>query len=116
MNIWLRVCIALTLTIASVAIEPRSDERAMYGFDGPLEQNWKPRELGGWPAPFVADDPATSVPHKLGIEDEFRPGAFVATLSFWLTAISIAEGAVCRSMEVRRRRKRRRSVGAQASS
>jgi hypothetical protein len=76
--------LALTLTIASAFVPLRTDERAMYGHEGPLEQNWLPRELGGWPAPYLADSPNTSVPHKLGPEDDFRPGSFVATFSFWL--------------------------------
>jgi hypothetical protein len=74
---------ALLLTCASALIHPASDERAMYGFEGPLEQNWLPRELAGWPAPFLADSTATSVPHQIGPEDVFRPGPFAADLGFW---------------------------------
>lgn len=74
---------ALFLTCASALIHPASDERAMYGFEGPLEQNWLPRMVGGWPAPFLADSPDTSVPHQIGPEDHFRPGPFVADLAFW---------------------------------
>jgi hypothetical protein len=75
--------LALTLTIASAFVAVSTDERAMYGHEGPLGQNCLPRELGGWPAPYLADNPNTSVPHKLGPEDNFRPGPFVATFSFW---------------------------------
>lgn len=76
--------IALLLTIASAWVPIRTDERAMYGFEGPLEQNWLPRELAGWPAPYLADNPNTSVPHNVGPEDNFRPGPFLGTLSFWM--------------------------------
>lgn len=76
--------LALTLTIASAFVPQSTDEHAMYGYEGPLEQNWLPRELAGWPAPYLADDPSTSVPHKVGPEDNFRAGSFIATLSFWL--------------------------------
>lgn len=76
--------LALTLTIASAFVPLSTDERAMYGYEGSLEQNWLPRQLGGWPAPYLADNPNTSVPHKLGPEDHFRPGPFIATYSFWL--------------------------------
>lgn len=78
---------ALLLTCASVFIQPASDERAMYGFEGPLEQNWLPRELAGWPAPFLADSGETSVPHQIGPEDHFRPGPFVADLAFWAMVV-----------------------------
>ena len=88
--------LALTLTIASAFIPLRTDERAMYGHEGPLEQNWLTRELGGWPAPYLADNPNTSVPHKLGPEDDFRPGPFVATLSFWLL-VSLALSSLLRA-------------------
>ena len=74
---------AALLTCASAMIHPTSDERAMYGFEGPLEQNWLPRVVAGWPAPFLADSPDTSVPHQIGPEDHFRPGPFLADLGFW---------------------------------
>lgn len=77
---------AMMLTACSIIVQSATDERAMYGFEGPLEQNWLPRKLAGWPAPFVADSPHTSVIHKIGPEDDFRPGPFVATLSFWYVA------------------------------
>jgi hypothetical protein len=86
--------LALALTIASAFVSLRTDERAMYGYEGPLEQNWLPRELGGWPAPYLADNPNTSVPHKLGPEDDFRPGPFIATYSFWLL-VSFAMSIAC---------------------
>jgi hypothetical protein len=55
----------------------------MYGHEGPFEQNWRPRKLAGWPAPYLADSPNKSVPHQLGPEDDFRPGPFLGMLSFW---------------------------------
>jgi hypothetical protein len=78
------ICGGFVLTCASVLIQPASDERTMYGFEGNLEQNWRVREVAGWPAPYLADSPDTSVPHKIGIEDTFRPGPFVADLGFWI--------------------------------
>lgn len=84
---------AFALTVASSWVTPATDERAMYGYEGPLEQNWLPREVAGWPAPFLADDPGTSVIHKVSfVEDDFRPGSFIATFSFWfLAAAAIAQ-------------------------
>lgn len=79
--------IAFMLTVGSAWVQPRTDERAMYGFEGPLEQNWLPRKVAGWPAPYLADSPDTSVQHKVGLEDDFRPGPFIATLSFWLLIV-----------------------------
>lgn len=89
---------ALMITLATAWINPQSDERAMYGFEGPLEQNWLPRKLTGWPAPYLADNPDTSVPHQIGPEDKFRAGAFVADLAFWLVVCS----AIVRLRSLRR--------------
>jgi hypothetical protein len=84
MTVFLRhLMTACILTLMSAMIHSSTDEYAMYGNLGPPDQNWQPRELAGWPAAFLADSPDTSVIHKIGIEDDFRPGAFVATLSFW---------------------------------
>ena len=67
----------------------------MYGHEGPLEQNWLPRELAGWPAPYIADSPNTSVIQQIGPEDDFRPGPFVASFSFWLL-LTLGLGRVAR--------------------
>lgn len=67
----------------------------MYGSEGQLDQIWLPREVAGWPAPFLADKPGISVPHKLGVEDAFRLGPFVGTLSFWFL-VTLAVGAIIR--------------------
>jgi hypothetical protein len=66
----------------------------MYGYEGPVEQNLLPRELAGWPAAYIADSPNTSVIHQIGPEDNFRPGAFVATLSFWFLTVSCAASLI----------------------
>ncbi len=60
-----------------------------------MEENLLPREVAGWPAPYLADDPSTSVIHRVGIEDNFRVGPFVATLSFWLL-VSLAVARLSR--------------------
>jgi hypothetical protein len=81
---------AFILTIATAWINPATDERAMYGMEGRPEENWKPRAVAGWPAPYLADSPSTSVLHQVGPEDVFRPGPFIATLSFWyLVALTV---------------------------
>ena len=79
---------ALGIAGATTAVTTVSSEHAMYGWEGPVEQNWRPRELGGWPAPFLADSPDTSVPHQLGLEDDFRFWGFVATWSFWYVVVA----------------------------
>lgn len=78
---------ALAISIATAWFNPRTDERALYGSEGPIERNWLPRPVAGWPAPFLADDPGTSVMHEVGIEDTFRAGPFTATLSFWAVVV-----------------------------
>lgn len=88
LRVLLSLIFALAITIGTIWINPTTDERTMYGHEGPVEQNWLPREVAGWPAPFLADNPNTSVIHNVGPEDNFRPGPFVATLSFWFLAVS----------------------------
>ena len=90
--------LALAITIATAWISTTTDERTLYGHEGRMEQNWLPREVAGWPAPFLADDPGTSVIQKVGVEDVFRPGPFIATLSFWFLAVS-ATGWLWRCMK-----------------
>ena len=86
---------ALILTIGSAWITRPGDERAMYGHEGSMEENLQLREVAGWPAPYLADSPNTSVIHQVGIEDDFRAGPFVGTLSFWLL-ISLAVARLIR--------------------
>jgi hypothetical protein len=74
---------AFLLTLSTAWIDPSTDERALYGMEGRTEENFKPREVAGWPAPYLADSTHTSVIHQIGIEDVFRAGPFVASLSFW---------------------------------
>jgi hypothetical protein len=57
----LSLLLALAITIGTAWINPATDERTMYGHEGPAEQNWLPREVAGWPAPYLADNPNTSV-------------------------------------------------------
>jgi hypothetical protein len=96
--------LALAASLATAWSNPSTDEKAMYGHEGPLEQNWLPREVAGWPAPFLADDPSTSVTHRVGLEDTFRLGPFVGTLSFWFFFMS-ATRALIRWVLYARRRK-----------
>lgn len=80
---FIRTIVALALTFASAAVIPVTNEYAVYGNTGLPQQNWQSREVAGWPAPYLADDPGTSVIHQIGLEDELRYGPFIATLSFW---------------------------------
>lgn len=82
--------VALLLTGASAWVPLQSDERAKYGAEGAEDENWLTRELAGWPAPYLADNPNTSVIHNVGLEDDFRFGPFIATLSFWLLVSLVA--------------------------
>lgn len=93
----LLIIASLAISIATAWINPMTDERAMYGYEGPLEQNWLPREVAGWPAPYLADSPNTSVIHNVGLEDDFRPGPFVATWSFWFLVVLTATRLVRRA-------------------
>lgn len=85
---WLAMAaIALALTLGSLVVRPATDEYAEYGNVGPAHENWRPRVVAGWPAPFVADRPGISVPRTPGPEDTFRAGSFVGSFSFWLLAV-----------------------------
>lgn len=96
-----RFLAALLLTAATAMMPYVTDERAMYGAEGPPDRNWQPRELAGWPAAFLADDPNTSVIHRIGPEDMFRPGPFVATLAFWTVVSGFAIKLVRRTRRSR---------------
>ncbi len=78
---------ALLLTIASAKIQRSDQEVAVYGNMGTLNDMVKPRLTGGWPAPWIADSTATSVPHQIGIEDDIRIEAFIANLAFWYVVL-----------------------------
>ena len=88
--------VALVLTCGSAGIRDDRDEVAVYGNMGTLDENVRPRLVGGWPAPFLADDTGTSVVSKLGLEDDFRPGPFVADLAFWFVLLGLARLGVTR--------------------
>lgn len=97
------VLLAFAVSAATAWINPATDERALYGSEGSVEQNWQPRVVAGWPAPFLADNPNTSVIHQVGVEDTFRPASFLATLSFWIVAISVIWNFVASLIRVRPR-------------
>ena len=78
------VFLAFVLSMFSLQIRPTTSEYAEYSNVGSPAENWRPRLVAGWPAPFVADVPSSSVPRQIGPEDEFRFGAFLGTFSFWL--------------------------------
>jgi hypothetical protein len=84
-----QVAVATALTTASLTFQQRSTEVALYGGEGDLAENLRPRPVAGWPAPFVADSPATSVLFQIGVEDDFRGGPFVADLAFWYLFVAI---------------------------
>ena len=87
--------LAFAISLGTAWISPATDEKAMYGLEGPLQENWLPREVSGWPAPFLADNPGISVTHNIGFEDNFRFGSFIGTLSFWFL-VMLAAGALVR--------------------
>lgn len=74
---------ALLVTLFSVSIHDTTSEIAFYGGEGTVAEYLYARPVGGWPAPFVADNPGTSVILHLGLEDNFRLGSFVADVAFW---------------------------------
>jgi hypothetical protein len=75
--------LALLMTLLSALIQDTTVEVASYGGEGPVSEYLYPRPVAGWPAPFLADNPATSVIQQIGVEDDFRPWSFVADIAFW---------------------------------
>lgn len=92
---------ALALTLACLLIRPTTDEIAQYGNVGPPAENYRPRVVAGWPAPFVADRPGISVPRAPGPEDTFRAGAFLGSFSFWLWTVYAATALIGRAFRRR---------------
>jgi hypothetical protein len=82
LKVLLSMIFALAITIGTIWINPTTHERTMCGHEGSVEQTWLLREVAGWSVPFLADNPSTLVIHKVGAEDNFRPGPFLGTLSF----------------------------------
>lgn len=78
---------ALILTLCSLAVVTTNGERTMYGYEGGVAENLRPREQAGWPAPYLVDSPDTSVIHQIGVEDDLRPGNLLATWAFWLLVV-----------------------------
>ena len=98
----LHVGTAIALATASVVVQRSDTEVAAYGSEGSIEEQVRPRIVGGWPAPFLADSPATSVPCKLGMEDDLRLGALIADIALWYLLLEI----VARLARMARRRAR----------
>ena len=84
----LAVLAATLLAALSVLVQRRGPELAATGnLCGPRmdEICWAPRVNGGFPLPFLFDNPGVSVPDQLGIgEDDFRWPPFLADVLFWL--------------------------------
>ncbi|PKB25697.1 hypothetical protein B0I00_0903 [Novosphingobium kunmingense] len=81
---------AAVLTLSSLLVVTTGGERTMYGYEGGVAENFRPREQAGWPAPFLADSPDTSVIHQIGVEDDLRAGNLLGTYAFWLLVVLAA--------------------------
>lgn len=55
-----------------------------------FSQCYRPRLCGGFPFPFVFDNPGISVENTLSAEDEFRWLPFVGNVWFYLLAVVFA--------------------------
>ena len=77
---------ALVLTLATTAVQYEHGEYALYG-NMSLDQ-YEPREVAGWPAPFLADRVGVSVSHDVHLlDDPIRGGALLASWSFWFLVV-----------------------------
>ena len=93
---WLsRAMLAFILTLATTAFQYEHGEYALYG-NLSLEQ-YEPREVAGWPAPFLADRVGVSVPHSVSlVDDPVRGGALLASWSFWMLVVMAAVSLIGR--------------------
>lgn len=82
------VIIAAVLAFASSMIERYGPDHGVYcalGKINGIEVYCPKLKLnGGWPAPFMYDQPGVSVEGQLFIaEDDFRGGPYIANISFY---------------------------------
>jgi hypothetical protein len=92
--------LALAATLASVAIQRVGPTRLVEGegFCPGMDPCRIPVLGGGFPFPWLVDNPQISVPDQLSpFEDHFYPGNFLVDLALWLVAIEIALGLWRRS-------------------
>jgi hypothetical protein len=83
---------ANAITVASVNVQGTDDEQASYGnMCGPMSDQDcnEPLLKAGFPFAYLADSPATSVHHQLGIEDDFRPLSYAADVGFYMALIVV---------------------------
>ncbi len=108
---------ALVLALATVAalassfIERFGPDQAIFCALGKSVEGYdiycpKPVLNGGWPAPFLVDEPGISVTNQLGFfEDHWRPWPLVANIAFYAWLIAGA-GTALRRVRSRRRGER----------
>ena len=97
---------AIVLAALSVLVQRVGPELAATGnLCGPRmdEICWEPRVNGGFPFPFLFDNPGVSVPDQLGVgEDDFRWPPFLADVLFWLLLLLLLARGWRRVAERRR--------------
>ncbi|NNM76268.1 hypothetical protein HJG53_05040 [Sphingomonas sp. ID1715] len=88
------LALATGAALASSLVQRFGPEQAIFCALGKSVEGYdiycpKPVLNGGWPAPFLVDEPGVSVPNRLSfVEDHWRSGPFVADIAFyaWLVA------------------------------
>lgn len=85
-----QLSLAFLMTLLSLLVQDSDVEVASYGSEGNVADYLYPRPVAGWPAPFLADNPGTSVILQLGVEDNFRLWPFVADVGFWCWVVFLA--------------------------
>lgn len=80
---------AVLLTFVSFLYQRVGPIQAFVGTEcgSPDNKCFAPALNGGFPFPFVIDQPTLSVPHSLSLEDDFRLGAFLLDVSIYLLFI-----------------------------
>lgn len=79
--------LSVALTLASVTVERKGPLVTIGGEGFCGEDAAAPCEVealaGGWPLPYLVDNPQISVPNALHVvEDDFQLGAFLADVGF----------------------------------
>ena len=81
--------LAVIAALASSYVERFGPDQAIFCSLGKSIDGYdilcpKPVLNGGWPAPFLVDNPGISRPNQLAfVEDHFRPWPFIANVAFF---------------------------------
>ncbi len=82
----------LGLTFLSFFYQPLGPEVRLVGnVCDPISECLRPIRGGGFPIQYIIDRPLITFHDRLGYEDDFRGGAFIADLGFYVCLVSLIQ-------------------------